>query len=99
MARLTCTKAKLFKLCQEIGYQPPKKAVYTKAHRARTWWLEWVEDGDFYKIIFSCAAGRAYLACEKSWYDDNCDMQHTWCCNNVTMEQLNRLGLIEEEGK
>lgn len=99
MAKLTCTKTRLIKLCHEHGYHPPKNAVYTKAHRARTWWLEWSANGDFYKNSFSSTAGRAYLGCDKSWYDDNCDRQHTWQCNYLAMDQLDCLGLIEKEEK
>lgn len=99
MAKLTCNKTKLIKLCHEHGYQPTVDAVYTKAYRARTWWLEWVEDDAYYKISFTSTAGRAYLGCDKSWYNDFGEKQHTWQSNNVTMDQLNRLGLIDKEGK
>lgn len=95
MTKLTVNKTKLVKLCREMGYNPPKDAEFTKAFRVRWWWLEWGEDGIYYKASLFSDAGRVFLGVRK----ESKERQYGWYCLNVTNDQLARIGLLEEHTK
>lgn len=100
MAQLICNKTKLIKLCREHGYHPQTRdAQFAKAFRKRTWWLEWGEDGVYYRASFFVEAGKVVLGVSRQWLDEQSGSEKSdWHCSNVTMAQLGRLQLIQKEG-
>lgn len=94
MLVLTANKAKMMELTKAMGYNPPRKAQFVKAFRARTWWLEWWDNNGEYSATLSTAAGRAFFGMRYREHDT--DSPEQWTAKTLSMAGLRQFGLVEE---
>lgn len=91
MYQLTADKTKMVKLLRSKGYTPAKNATFTKAFRARTWWLEWFDNTGSYNATLSTAAGSAFLGIR---FNDS-ENPEKWTAFTLPMSELKAFDLLE----
>ena len=90
MVQICVNKTKLRALCQELGYNPSRNAEFMKAFRDGVWWLEWGDDGTWYRA--SLFVDRGHVCFSVRWKTENKRVEN-WECIDITNDQLSRLGL------
>lgn len=99
MAYFHCNKGKLIMLCREFGYDPPQNATFTKTILTGHWWLEWYDNGRFYRAVFSNMKGKTALTVNWRYYADHGTTRGDEACYSVALEQLRRLQLLQQDAK
>ena len=94
MLVLTANKTKMICLAKAMGYNPPKKAVFSKAYRDRHWWLEWGDNSGYYSACLGVAAGRAFFGMH--YYAPDRDAPERWTAVTLSMDELKNFDLVQD---
>ncbi len=93
MLVLTANKTKMIRLAKAMGYNPPKKAAFSKAYRDLFWWLEWDDNSGYYSACFSASAGRAFFGMRYTEYDS--DAPEKWNAVTLSVDDLKRFDMVQ----
>lgn len=98
MMRLAATKTKFYALAKEFwpDIEPMRRTEFTKFYRVRDYKLTIKADSYYHEVFLSTCCGRALLADEYSYYEDNGNEVKARETHRLDLNTLRKFDMLEE---